>query len=143
MEAAAYDYFRRIDELGGMVEAVKMNFPQREIADAAYELQGEIDDGKRIVVGVNSYKHDDDETKILKIDAALEQKQLDRLQSSRARRDATKVEASLVALKEVAAKPEVNVMPSLLECARANASEGEIVAALQEVFGSYTETPIF
>ena len=82
MEAAAYDYFRRIDELGGMVEAVKMNFPQREIADAAYELQGEIDDGKRIVVGVNAYKHEgDDQTAILQIDPALEQKQLDRLQA--------------------------------------------------------------
>src|SRR5690349_3444674 len=104
MEAAAYAYFARIDELGGMVEAVKQNFPQREIADASYELQGEIDAGRRIVVGVNEYTEgDDDEHPILRIDPALERKQVDRIQAVRARRDAGKVQDALGILKQHAA----------------------------------------
>jgi len=144
IEAQAYDYFRRIDELGGMVEAVKQNFPQREIADASYELQQEIDAGRRIVVGVNAYTEDGDgdQTSILKIDEALERKQVGRVQDVRARRDGTTVESTLASLQQ-AATTGANLMPPMLECARAHASEGEIVDALQQVFGRYTETPVF
>jgi len=144
IEAQAYDYFRRIDELGGMVEAVKQNFPQREIADASYELQQEIDAGRRIVVGVNAYTEDGggDQTSILKIDEALERKQVGRVQGVRARRDGTTVESTLASLQQ-AATTGANLMPPMLECARAHASEGEIVDALQQVFGRYTETPVF
>ena len=86
IEAKAYEYFAKIDELGGMVEAVKRNYPQREIADAAFELQTEIDAGRRIVVGVNDYlEGDGGETPMLRIDPALERKQIDRLQAVRAR----------------------------------------------------------
>jgi methylmalonyl-CoA mutase N-terminal domain/subunit len=145
IEAQAYDYFRRIDELGGMVEAVKQNFPQREIADASYELQQEIDAGRRIVVGVNAFTdgNDDDTTPIHRVDAALERKQVERLQGVRARRDAAAVERTLADLRHAAATSGANVMPPLLECARVHASEGEIIDALQQVFGSYTETPVF
>ncbi|MCW2966697.1 MAG: methylmalonyl-CoA mutase, large subunit [Solirubrobacteraceae bacterium] len=143
MEAAAYAYFARIDELGGMVEAVKRNFPQREIADASYELQGEIDQGRRLVVGVNSFTEGDSAAPILRIDPDLERKQIGRVQAVKAARDAGKVQAALGVLKEVAAQPRANLMPPLLECARARATEGEIVEGLQEVFGSYTETPVF
>src|ERR671911_1377948 len=137
MEELAYDYFRRIDELGGMVEAVKLNFPQREIADAAYELQREIDRGERIMVGVNDYREGDDgEIEILRIDPALEQKQIDRVQGVRARRDASAVETSLAALRE-AAVGDANLMPLLPDCARIHPSEGEVVSALQDVWGSY------
>jgi methylmalonyl-CoA mutase N-terminal domain/subunit len=143
MEAAAYEYFRRIDELGGMVQAVKQNFPQREIADASYELQGEIDAGRRIVVGINAHTEgDDDKHPTLHIDPALERKQIGRTQAVRARRDTGKVETTLGVLKEHAAT-EDNLMPHLLDCARVHATEGEIVEALQDVFGSYTETPVF
>jgi methylmalonyl-CoA mutase N-terminal domain/subunit len=143
MEASAYEYFGRIDELGGMVAAVKQNFPQREIADAAFELQTEIDRGERVVVGVNRYRHsDDDELPILRIDPALEQKQIDRVQTVRARRATPAVEAALQHVRETAAT-ERNLMPALLDAARAHATEGEIVAALQDVWGSYTETPVF
>jgi len=143
MERAAYEYFARIDELGGMVEAVKQNFCQREIADASFELQAEIDAGRRIVVGVNRHTEgDDDEHPILRIDPALERKQIGRIQAVRARRDTGKVEAALGVLKQQAAT-EANLMPHLLECARVHVTEGEIVEALQEVFGSYTETPVF
>jgi len=144
MERQAYAYFARIDELGGMVEAVKRNFPQREIADASYELQGEIDHGRRLVVGVNSYRNEDEEElPILRIDPALERKQIGRVQAVRARRDSGKVEVALGVLREHAAKADANLMPQLLECARAHCTEGEIVESLQQVFGSYTETPVF
>src|SRR5665811_931392 len=89
MEAAAYDYFARIDELGGMVEAIRRNFPQREIADASFAYQREVDERRRIVVGVNDFVQDDEEaTPILRIDPALERKQADRLAATRARRQA-------------------------------------------------------
>jgi methylmalonyl-CoA mutase, N-terminal domain len=144
LEELAYDYFRRIDELGGMVEAVKLNFPQREIADAAYELQTAIDAGQRIVVGVNRFQsRGDREIQTLRIDPALERKQLDRLAGVRARRDGRDVDASLAGLRVAAARPEVNLMPALLQCARAHASEGEIIAALQDVWGEYRETPVY
>ncbi|MDX6658606.1 MAG: methylmalonyl-CoA mutase, N-terminal domain [Solirubrobacteraceae bacterium] len=144
MERRAYEYFARIDALGGMVEAVKQNFPQREIADASYELQGEIDAGRRIVVGVNGYTESgDDITPLLHIDPDLERKQVGRIQAVRARRDAGKVSASLDVLRQEASKDDANLMPHLLDCARVHATEGEIVEALQRVFGSYTETPVF
>jgi methylmalonyl-CoA mutase N-terminal domain/subunit len=144
MEAAAYDYFRRIDELGGMVEAVKQNFCQREIADASYELQGRIDHGTRIVVGVNRYTEGDDtHTDLLRIDPALERKQIDRVTTVKATRASDAVQASLGALKEAAAREDANLMPLLLDAARVHATEGEIIAALQTVWGSYTETPVF
>src|SRR4051794_13257641 len=143
MEALAYDYFRRIDEIGGMVQAVKQNFPQREIADAAFELQTEIDRGERDVVGVNRYRHEhDDELPILRIDPALEAKQIGRVQAVRTRRDGAGAEAALQRVRETAAT-EANLMPSLLDAARAHATEGEIVEALQDVWGSFTETPVF
>ena len=144
LEARAYEYFRKIDELGGMVEAVKRGFPQREIADAAYELQREIDRGERVVVGVNDYREGDDaELEILRIDPALERKQVGRVQAVRARRESEAVERALAELKTAAAVEDRNLMPNLLACARVHASEGEIVEALQEVFGTYTETPVF
>jgi methylmalonyl-CoA mutase N-terminal domain/subunit len=143
LEEAAYDYFRRIDEIGGMVEAIKQNYPQREIADASFQYQCEVDDGKRIVVGVNRYQQVDDRPlELLRIDPALERKQIDRLQGVRARRDSSAVEASLTALTQ-AANGGQNLMEPLLECARAHASEGEIIESLQSVFGTYTETPVF
>ncbi|MEA2440010.1 MAG: methylmalonyl-CoA mutase, N-terminal domain [Thermoleophilaceae bacterium] len=142
MEAAAYEYFRKIDELGGMVEAIKQNYPQREIADASFQYQSEVDAGKRIVVGVNRYQSEDTPLPILRVDPALERKQIDRLESVRARRRGEDVEAALGRLKEAASGDE-NLMDSLLDCARAHASEGEIVESLQTVFGTYTETPVF
>jgi methylmalonyl-CoA mutase, N-terminal domain len=144
MEELAYDYFRRIDELGGMVEAVKRGFPQREIAEAAYQLQREIDDRERIVVGVNDYTEGEGEpVELLRIDPALERKQIGRVQTVRARRDTAAVEAALAELKAAAAVEDRNLMPNLLDCARVHATEGEIVEALQEVFGTYRETPVF
>jgi methylmalonyl-CoA mutase N-terminal domain/subunit len=143
MERQAYDYFAKIDELGGMVEAVKHNFPQREIADAAFAYQREVDEGRRVVVGVNAFEEEGEEPlEILRIDPGLERKQIGRLETTRAKRDATAVERALAHLREQAAG-EANLMPALLDAARAHATEGEIVEALQAVFGTYTEAPVF
>jgi methylmalonyl-CoA mutase N-terminal domain/subunit len=144
MELRAYEYFKKIDELGGMVAAVKLNYPQREIADAAFALQQEIDAGERVVVGVNSFLATDEQPiPTLRVDPALERKQIGRLQAARAGRDGAAVERALAALREDAAHEDRNLMEPLLACARAHASEGEIVQSLQQVFGDYAETPVF
>jgi methylmalonyl-CoA mutase N-terminal domain/subunit len=143
MEEAAYGYFARIDELGGMVEAIRRNFPQREIADASFTYQQELNERRRIVVGVNDFTEDDEEAMpILKIDPALEAKQRDRLAATRAARDGAAVAAALAELKRVAAGDD-NLMPPIIEAARTQATEGEMIAAMQEVFGTYTESPVF
>jgi len=143
MERAAYEYFARIDELGGMVEAIKQNFPQREIADASFRYQSEVDSKRRVVVGVNDYVvSDDTEINTLHVDRELERKQAGRLEATRARRDSAQVERALGELKAAAAT-DANLMPRFIECARARASEGEMVEALQSVFGRYTEQPVF
>jgi methylmalonyl-CoA mutase, N-terminal domain len=143
MEQAAYDYFDRIDRLGGMVEAIKQNYPQREIAEASFRLQEEIERGERIIVGVNRYEQEDErQLEILRIPVELERKQIGRVQTVRARRDAEAVETALAGLREAAAA-DANLMEPLLEAARAHATEGEIVEALQRVFGTYRETPVF
>jgi methylmalonyl-CoA mutase N-terminal domain/subunit len=144
MEEDCYRYFRAIDELGGMVAAIKSAYPQSEIAEAAFSLQRSIDSGERIVVGVNAFEQDEAEPlPILRIDPELERKQVGRVHAVRARRDSRAVEEALGALREAAANPEQNLMEALLECARAHATEGEIVQSLQQVFGGYTETPAF
>ena len=143
IERQAYDYFQRIDELGGMIEAVKRNYPQREIADAAFELQRRIDSGERVVVGVNSFTAGDDRAiPTLRIDPALERRQIDRLAAVRAGRDDAAVQAGLAALRAAAQTPH-NLIEPLLDAARARASEGELVQALQDVWGRFTETPVF
>ena len=144
MEAAARDYFARIDDLGGMVEAVKRGYPQREIADAAFRYQHEVDQRKRIVVGVNEYKlAGEEQIPTLKIDPEMERKQAGRLAATKAARDGAAVESALAALKTAAASEGENLMPHFLAAARVRASEGEMVAALQEVFGTFTEQPVF
>jgi methylmalonyl-CoA mutase N-terminal domain/subunit len=144
MERRAYEYFAKIDELGGMVAAIKDNYPQREIADAAFVLQQEIDAAERVVVGVNRFVAEGEQPiPTLRVDPDLERKQVARLQATRARRDSAAVERTLAQLREAAAKPGENLMDPLIECARALASEGEIIESLQRVFGDYTETPVF
>jgi methylmalonyl-CoA mutase N-terminal domain/subunit len=144
IEAQAYAYFAKIDDLGGMVQAVKLNYPQREIADASYELQTEIDAGRRVVVGVNRYTEGDDaQTPFLKMDPKLEGKQIERVRAVKAARDPARVEACLAALRETAADPGRNLMAPLLDAARAHVSEGETVHALQDVWGAFTESPVF
>jgi methylmalonyl-CoA mutase N-terminal domain/subunit len=143
MEEAAYAEFTKIDQLGGMVEAIKQNYPQREIAEASFRLQEEIERGERVIVGVNRYQQEDGrDLAILRIPPELERKQIGRVQAVRASRDSEQAEAALAALREAAAADR-NLMEPLLDCARAHATEGEIIQSLQRVFGTYTETPVF
>jgi methylmalonyl-CoA mutase N-terminal domain/subunit len=144
LEAEAYDYFRRIRRLGGVIPAIKENFFQREIAEASFRYQSEVEAKQRIVVGVNRYELEEDTSvEILRIDPALEQKQIDRVRALRARRDSAAVESSLKALKEGASKDDVNLMPLIVDASRAYVTMGEMCDALREVWGVWRETPVF
>jgi methylmalonyl-CoA mutase, N-terminal domain len=144
IEAQAYEYFDRIQQLGGMVEAIKQNFPQREIADAAFRYQAEVERGERVVVGVNRYQLEHEQPlEILKIDAALEEQQVARVKALKGGRDSTKVEQRLTALKGAAARDDVNLMPAILDAARDYVTMGEICDAWREVWGIWREQPVF
>ena len=145
LERQAYDYFAKIDELGGMVAAVKQNYPQREIADAAYRAAGRDRRGpahrrrrQRVHARPTSARWS--------CTASIPRWSPSRSRACRPcapAATARAVEATLAALKQTAAREDANLMPGLLDAARAHATEGEIIEALQEVFGSYTETPVF
>jgi methylmalonyl-CoA mutase N-terminal domain/subunit len=144
MEEQAYEYFDKIDELGGMAEAIKRGFPQREIADAAFRYQQEVESGVRKLVGVNSFTEGtDEELPILRIDPAFEADQIRRVRAVREQRDSARATAALEALEQAAGDPAENLMPYLLDAARAQATEGEMVQTLQRVLGTYTESPAF
>ncbi len=143
-QEAAEEYFRRIDELGGMIPAIEQGFPQREIAAAAYRYQQEIDRRERLIVGVNEYVDEDEkiEIPILKITQEMVQRQIGNLQELRRRRDRAKVEEKLAALRE-AAQGTANLMPYFIDCAHAYVTLGEMVGVLKEVFGEYQEPAFF
>jgi methylmalonyl-CoA mutase N-terminal domain/subunit len=144
LEGEAYRYFERIEKLGGVIAAIEDNFFQREIAEASFRYQAEVESGKRVVVGVNRYLLDDEEPiPILKIDPALEGKQIERLGAVRARRDSAAVETHLAALKGAAAQDGVNLMPPIIDAARDYVTLGEMCDALREVWGVWRETPVF
>jgi methylmalonyl-CoA mutase N-terminal domain/subunit len=144
LEAEAYDYFDRIEKLGGVVAAIEDTFFQREIAEASFRYQAEVEAQQRVVVGVNRYELDDErEIEILRVDPALEDKQNERVRALRERRDAAAVEASLARLKEAAAREDTNLMPLLVDAARDYVTLGEMCDALREVWGVWRETPVF
>ncbi len=144
LEAEAYDYFGRIEKLGGVVAAIKENFFQREIADASFRYQAEVEARQRVIVGVNRYKLEDEpEVEILRIDPALEDKQVERVRALRERRDPAAAEQALAALKEASARDDVNLMPLIVDAARAYVTLGEMCDALRETWGIWRETPVF
>jgi methylmalonyl-CoA mutase N-terminal domain/subunit len=144
LEAEAYDYFGRIRELGGVVAAIKENFFQREIAEASFRYQSEVESGRRVVVGVNRYEDPDEkELEILHIDQALEAKQVERVKGLRARRDSAAVERSLARLKDDAASEGANLMPAIIEASKAYVTMGEMCDSLRDVWGVWRETPVF
>jgi methylmalonyl-CoA mutase N-terminal domain/subunit len=144
LERQAYEYFGRIDALGGVVEAIKENFFQREIADASFRYQSEVERDERIVVGVNRYVLEDEQPiEILRIDPALEQQQIERVKALRARRDSVAVERELARLKDAAARDDVNLMPIIVDAARVYVTMGEMCDAWREVWGVWRETPVF
>lgn len=143
MEQGAEEYFRKIDELGGVLAAIDKSFFQREIADSAYRYQKEIESKERIIVGVNEFVQDEDlGIDLLKIDPEIERDQVRRLQQLRQTRDNLRVQSCLAELRKTAQGSE-NMMPAILECVRAYATEGEIVQVLREVFGEYKEKAVF
>ncbi len=144
LEREAYDYFDRIEKLGGVIPAIKENFFQREIADASFRYQHEVEQKQRVVVGVNRYQLDEDTpVDILRIDPGLEQKQISRVEGLRGKRDAAKVEAALTRLKEAGSRENENLMPVLVDAARNYVTLGEMCDALREVWGTWRETPVF
>jgi methylmalonyl-CoA mutase, N-terminal domain len=144
LEAEAYEYFDRIRKLGGVIPAIKENFFQREIADASFRYQHEVEQRQRIVVGVNRYQHEDEQPlEILKIDPAVEEQQIARVQAVRARRDSRTVEAALHRLKEDAAHENRNLMLPIVDASKAYVTMGEMCDALREVWGIWRETPVF
>jgi methylmalonyl-CoA mutase N-terminal domain/subunit len=144
LEAEAYDYFDRIRKLGGVIPAIEENFFQREIADASFRYQAEVEAKQRVIVGVNRYEAQEEAPiELLRVDPALEGKQIDRVQSTRAQRDSAKVEAALAALKQGAAKENVNLMPLIVDASREYVTMGEMCDALRAVWGVWRETPVF
>jgi methylmalonyl-CoA mutase N-terminal domain/subunit len=149
VERQAEAYFARIDEMGqgsmleGMLVGIERGYFQSEIAEAAFREQARYEKGRLIKVGVNEFvSPEEEELEILQIPAETEARQVDALRQVRARRDARGVEAALDLLRAAAATDE-NLIPLLIDCARASCTEGEIVSALQDVFGTYTEAPRF
>ncbi|MFX1321680.1 MAG: methylmalonyl-CoA mutase [Promethearchaeota archaeon] len=143
MEEEAEEYFDRIDELGGVIPAIKANFFQREIANASYKYQQEIERQERIIVGVNDLKlREPCTTPLLKIDEKVAEEQVEELLKIKAERNNEKLNKVLDRLKEAARGTE-NLMPHIINAVREYASIGEIINALKEVFGIYHEDSIF
>ena len=144
LERQAYEYFERIDELGGVVAAIEQNFFQREIAEASFRYQQEVERGERVIVGVNRFvASGETEPPILRIDPNLEPEQIERVRTLRAGRDSGAVEAALARLKADAALPDRNLMPVIVDAAKADVTMGEMCDALREVWGVWRETPVF
>jgi methylmalonyl-CoA mutase N-terminal domain/subunit len=144
LERQAYDYFERIEELGGVIPAIEQNFMQREIAEASFRYQSEVERGERLVVGVNRYELEEERPiDLLRIDPALEQKQIERVQAVREKRDTAAAEAALTRLKEDAAHDDRNLMEPIMAASRTYVTMGEMCDALREVWGTWRETPVF
>ncbi|MBV8202039.1 MAG: methylmalonyl-CoA mutase family protein [Acidobacteria bacterium] len=143
MVAGSFDYFRRIDELGGMVEAIEAGFPQRDIMDAAFAYQRAVEEQEKLIVGVNAFQAEvEAPIDILYIADDLAERQIAGLEGLKRRRDAGAVARTLGALRTGAAG-SANTMPLILDCVRAYCTVGEVSDALREVFGTYEEPAVF
>jgi methylmalonyl-CoA mutase N-terminal domain/subunit len=144
LEEGTYEYFNKIDKLGGMIKAIEANFPQREITEASFRFQKCMENKERIMVGVNEFQKEDEklDIPILTIDKSVEEEQRKRVQNLRKERDANRVKRSLDNVRKTC-ESEENIMPALIEAAHAYATLGEITTAMKDVFGEYEETPIF
>jgi methylmalonyl-CoA mutase, N-terminal domain len=142
LEEEAWDYFRKIDAMGGMIEAVEAGFPQKEIHESAYQYQRAVERGEKLIVGVNAYQMNTDELgepNILQIDESVAKLQEERLAKLRANRDGAAARRALDELRRGAEDPNANTMPLLIDCARADCTLGEMCDALRPVFGEYQE----
>ena len=142
MEQGFWDYFNRIEELGGMVEAIERGFPQQEIADAAYRYQKSVEEKDKIIVGVNDFITEEESMDILYIDDTPEKEQRSRLKALRERRNNEEVRGKLKKLRD-AVSTDKNLMPFIIDAARSYATLGEIIDTMKEEFGEYVEPPMF
>ena len=144
MEAETLQYFDEIEAEGGVLEAIDKGYFQRRIADAAYKYQMEIEKGERVIVGVNRYTHEGEsqDIELLKIDPGVERQQVESLRKVRRERDQAKADRAREELKRRAEGTD-NLMPAIIDCARAHVTQGEIVEVLKGVFGEYKERPIY
>ncbi|ACS34187.1 acyl-CoA mutase large subunit family protein [Thermococcus gammatolerans] len=140
----ALKYIEKIQKMGGMMRAIERGYIQKEIADAAYKYQKEIEEGKRIIVGVNKFQTDEPiEVEILKVDPSIREKQIERLKKLRSERDSKKVEEALDKLRNAAETEDENLMPYIIEAHRHLATLGEVTDVLREVWGEYRAPLIF
>ncbi|MBU4301513.1 MAG: methylmalonyl-CoA mutase family protein [Actinobacteria bacterium] len=144
MESEALEYFDEIEAEGGVLEAIEKGYFQRRIADASYRYQLEVEKGERVIVGVNRFTHDDEkpDIELLRIDPSVESEQVESVQAVRRERDESAVEGAALELRR-RADGTGNLMPVILECARAHMTQGEIVGVMKEVFGEYRERPVY
>src|SRR5438045_1020837 len=144
LERQADEYVERIQKPGGVIPAIEQNFQQREIAEASYRYQAEVERGERVVVGVNKYQlEEEQQIELLRIDPALETKQIERVQAVRASRDSAAAEAALVRLNDDAGVEGRNLMEPIMDASRAYVTMGEMCDALRDVWGTWRETPVF
>ncbi|HEU5412702.1 MAG TPA: methylmalonyl-CoA mutase family protein [Candidatus Angelobacter sp.] len=152
MEKGAFEYFDKLDAMGGMVKAIENGYPQKEIAEASYQYQRAVEAREKIIVGANDFVIEEEAPEILYIGESVAQRQTEKLKNLRARRNNNEVQRRLDALKKAAAQEPVvpkdgnisqaNTMPYIVDCVRAYATVGEICQALREVYGTYEEVSI-
>jgi len=152
MEKGAFDYFGKLDGMGGMVKAIERGYPQKEIAEASYQYQRAVEANEKITVGVNEFQIEEEPPQILYIDESVAKAQSEKLRALRSRRSNEDVQRRLDALKKAAeqephlrgdgAISDANTMPYIIDAVRAYATVGEICDALREVYGTYTEVSI-
>jgi len=152
MERGAFDYFEKIDQMGGMVKAIERGYPQKEIAEASYQYQRAVEANEKITVGVNDFVIEEQSPRILYIGESVARAQEEKLKTLRARRSNQDVQRCLDRLKRAAAKipaagtngniSDANTMPYIVDAVRAYATVGEICEALRQVYGTYTEVSV-
>ena len=152
MEEGAFDYFGKLDSMGGMVKAIERGYPQKEIAEASYQYQRAVEAREKVIVGVNEFVIEEETPHILYIDESVARQQSAKLKTLRGRRSNDEVRRCLDALKKAAEKnpqapakgqiSEANTMPYIVDAVRAYATVGEICDALREVYGTYTEVSV-
>jgi methylmalonyl-CoA mutase N-terminal domain/subunit len=152
MENGAFDYFGKLDAMGGMVKAIERGYPQKEIAEASYQYQRAVEAREKVIVGVNEFAIEEEPPHILYIGETVARQQTAKLKALRARRSNDDVRRALDALKKAAAQEpkaesngnisSANTMPCIVDAVRAYATVGEICEALRQVYGTYTEVSI-
>jgi methylmalonyl-CoA mutase N-terminal domain/subunit len=142
IEEEVWRYLEKIEEMGGMTKAIEIGYIQKEIADSAYKIQMDIENGERIVVGVNKFVDENEEIniEIMKVSEEAAQRQIERLRRFKNNRDLQRVRRALEQLQKIAEKEESNennIVPYIYQCVKSQATLGEIVSALKEIFGEY------